>query len=95
MVRMTSRKYTATMLVPKKIGTSYSRLLGQSRRHERSSLRIRDAGPMLEVKIETSDITALRASMNTVMRDIQVIEGAAAATAPRPTRGRASGAAAQ
>ena len=48
----------------------------------RSSTKARESGGTLRITITAKDIIALRASMNSIMRDLQVI--AAAGRAGRP-----------
>ncbi len=44
------------------------------RRYKRSSVRIGEARDRLRIEISAQDVTALMASTNTVLRELQIIE---------------------
>lgn len=69
-----SNSYTATILVPKRLNLNYVRLLGKTKTYSRGSVRTSETAKQLRVFISASDPTALRASINMVLRDLQVIE---------------------
>lgn len=61
----------------------YKSLLGASRAYKRSSMSVRESAREITFTIEASDATALRASVNSVLRDIKIVEGAATAPIPQ------------
>lgn len=71
--------YSAKILIKKGSDTSYKRIIGSIKEHSRSKISIKETAKELQINIETDDITALRASINTVIRDIQVIDAASMA----------------
>lgn len=76
---MSKNVYEAKIIISKISKISYKKVLGDIREHKRSGLNIKETPSTLEISIKTTDITALRASINGIMRDIQVIEGASTA----------------
>jgi tRNA threonylcarbamoyladenosine modification (KEOPS) complex Pcc1 subunit len=75
-VKAGSRAYTASITVPKRKEMDYVKVLGIQREQKRSGIGITEKKECLEISITAKDITALRASMNSIIRDLQVIEGA-------------------
>jgi tRNA threonylcarbamoyladenosine modification (KEOPS) complex Pcc1 subunit len=73
---MSKDTYQAKITIAKISKISYKKILGEIREHKRSGLSIKETPTTLEISIKTTDITAMRASINGIMRDIQVIEGA-------------------
>jgi tRNA threonylcarbamoyladenosine modification (KEOPS) complex Pcc1 subunit len=69
-------RYTAKIVLPKMTKSSYRVLLGVQRKQKRSSIKIKEGASRVIVEVEADDATALRASLNTLIRDIQVIEAA-------------------
>ena len=70
--------YSLILTVQKKGGIDYATILGGAKKYKRSSVRFEDAGQELRITVEAGDATALRASANAILRDLQVIEGATA-----------------
>ena len=68
--------YTCAISIPKKGRLNYKKILGDSREHKRSGIKISETPVSLKIEISAKDATAMRASMNSIMRDIQVIEDA-------------------
>ncbi len=66
----------ATIIIQKRAKMSYKKILGEIKEHKRSGINISETDSELKITIETKDITALRASLNAIIRDVQVIEGA-------------------
>ncbi len=69
------KAYVASIAIPKIRDTSYITILGNQREQKRSGVSIAEREGSLEISITAKDITALRASMNSIMRDIQAVEG--------------------
>ncbi len=69
--------YKANIEVRKVPGLNYKSLLGAVRQYERSKITVGEDTEVFTITIVTEDLAALRASMNAIMRDMQVIEGAA------------------
>lgn len=74
------KRYTAKIVVPKSAKIDYQKALGEAKEHQRSGIKIEETESELTINVETDDITAMRASLNTLIRDIQVIEKASDAT---------------
>ncbi len=70
--------YNSVIMIPKKAGLNYKSILGATKEHKRSGMTISETRDELKITIKTDDATAMRASINAIMRDIQVIEGASA-----------------
>ncbi len=51
--------------------------------HRKSKVSLSASGPSLRITIEADDATALRASANSVLRDLQVAEAAYSASGKR------------
>jgi tRNA threonylcarbamoyladenosine modification (KEOPS) complex Pcc1 subunit len=66
--------YNSVIVIPKKMGLSYKGILGNMKEHKRSGTAIKETANKLTITIKTNDATAMRASINAIMRDIQVIE---------------------
>jgi len=69
--------YNSTIVIPKKKGLNYRSIIGATRQYKRSGISILETKSELKITIKTTDATAMRASVNAIMRDIQVIEGVA------------------
>ncbi|MDE1870685.1 MAG: CTAG/PCC1 family protein [Candidatus Micrarchaeota archaeon] len=61
------------LVIRKTDEVNYSKILGDNKRHRRSAISIRENGKMLIIEIKASDLTALRASANSILRNLQVI----------------------
>lgn len=53
--------------------TRYLKILNKTTTRGRSLLKIKERGGLLTIEITANDATALRASANSILRDIQVI----------------------
>lgn len=68
--------YKANIEVRKVPGLDYKTLIGVVRQYERSKITIDEDTKVFTITITTEDIAALRATMNAILRDVQVIESA-------------------
>jgi hypothetical protein len=76
--------YSATLAVRKRApGLKYGPLLSVSRQYKRSSIRLKESKDSVDFAVDAEDATALRAALNSVLRDIKVIEAAATARIPQ------------
>jgi tRNA threonylcarbamoyladenosine modification (KEOPS) complex Pcc1 subunit len=73
---MSKNNYEAKITIEKISKINYGKVLGDIREHKRSGMSIKETPNTLEIHIKTSDITALRASINNIIRDLQVVESA-------------------
>jgi tRNA threonylcarbamoyladenosine modification (KEOPS) complex Pcc1 subunit len=69
------RVYEAEIVVSKAPRVSYSSIMGRIKSYKRSTVEIKETAGTFAAKVRAADATALRASVNALMRDIQVIEG--------------------
>lgn len=53
---------------------NYTKILGKNIGHSRSTIKIKEGKTELIIEIYANDATALRASANSILRDLQVIE---------------------
>ena len=67
-------KFIMRLILEKERGLDYSYILTNSKKYNRSTLRINNRGNSLILEITAKDTTALRASANSVLRDMQIIE---------------------
>ena len=68
------QKIRLTLALKKEPKLKYSSILNKSAKHGRSAVKIQDKKDTLLIEITASDSTALRASINAILRDLQVIE---------------------
>ena len=68
--------YEAEIRIEKSSRIDYKKALGEIKEHNRSGIKITETKSTVNIKIKTNDITALRATMNAVMRDVQTIGAA-------------------
>lgn len=66
--------FEAKITVKKRGTASYARILGSNIRHKRSSVSMKEAKDQIEITIVAADAVALRASLNTVTRGLQVAD---------------------
>lgn len=72
-------RFEARIAISKKEGSpSYAKIIGKPHAYKRSSISIREGPKSFYVEIQANDPVALRASMNAMMRQIQVIESVTA-----------------
>jgi tRNA threonylcarbamoyladenosine modification (KEOPS) complex Pcc1 subunit len=67
-------RFEAKIVVKKDNGISYSRILGMRGNRKRSSTSLSESKDAPEIKISAADATALRASLNTMARSLQVVD---------------------
>lgn len=72
---MTGALAELTLTITKDPKLSYLRILGKMRSGGRSSTKVKENKGLLTIKITASDITALRAATNSIIRELQVVEG--------------------
>ncbi len=63
----------------KKYSTNYKKIMGKEKQRKRSKTEIEETEQNLKVYITATDNSALRASINATLRDINSIESALAA----------------
>jgi len=68
--------YRADLNISKTSQISYKKALGNIKSYKRSKITMLESKKGFEVKIIADDLTALRASINSITRDMQVIEQA-------------------
>jgi tRNA threonylcarbamoyladenosine modification (KEOPS) complex Pcc1 subunit len=66
--------FKAEIKIIKKEHIKYKNILNSSRKYKRSHITISEDLSTLKIYIEPKDATAMRASLSSTMRDIQVIE---------------------
>ncbi|MGC8730455.1 MAG: KEOPS complex subunit Pcc1 [Candidatus Micrarchaeia archaeon] len=66
-----------SLYIKKGININYQNLLSleESSNKKRSNVSIKETNKSIKIDIYSSDVTALRASINSILRDLQVIEG--------------------
>ena len=62
------------LVLKKETNLNYSKILGASKSHKRSSTKLKESKGSLTIEISAMDLAALRASANSILRDMQVIE---------------------
>ncbi|MCL5433555.1 MAG: hypothetical protein M1538_01070 [Candidatus Marsarchaeota archaeon] len=67
------RLYTATIKISKG-SIDYNKILGKMHEYKRSKINISQKEDFFLFEIYADDVTALRASLNMLMRDISVID---------------------
>lgn len=73
---MPKGKYTSTISVSKLRGLKYSSILGIKEKYKRSTINTKEDKNSITFLISADDAVALRASMNAIMRNIEIIEKA-------------------
>lgn len=68
-------RFEAIITLAKAQKLEYTKIMGKLRAYKRSSIAIREGPGSFSITIKAEDATALRASVNAMMRQIQVIEG--------------------
>ena len=71
--KTTNYRYSAEIIIAKDKGRDYKAILGESKTYKRGAMSISETGRELKISIKADDATALRASINMVLRDMQVI----------------------
>ncbi|MDE1832819.1 MAG: hypothetical protein KGH58_00165 [Candidatus Micrarchaeota archaeon] len=75
-------RFTATIRIIKSRGISYGRALGDMGPHERSSIRIKETPGVFQIEISARDPAALRATINSALKDLHVLESVPAPEVP-------------
>ncbi|MGA2799795.1 MAG: KEOPS complex subunit Pcc1 [Candidatus Micrarchaeaceae archaeon] len=65
---------TLKLLVKKDPKIKYLKILSQKGSRERSTISLKEQRVNLIIEIKAKDATALRASVNSILRDLQAIE---------------------
>lgn len=73
---MPSGAYSSILHISKLPNLDYSDILDIRSRYKRSSISVKEGESAIEFKISADDPVALRASVNAVMRGIEIIENA-------------------
>ena len=63
-----------TLVLSKEPKLKYSSILHKNMKHGRSDVKVQEKKDSLTIEITATDSTALRASINTILRGLQVIE---------------------
>ncbi len=63
------------LIVGKQHGLNYTKIIGKNTTHSRSTIKMQEDKRNLTIEITAKDATALRASTNSILRDLQTIEG--------------------
>jgi tRNA threonylcarbamoyladenosine modification (KEOPS) complex Pcc1 subunit len=68
-------KYTnnATISIKKRFSIDYKKIINQMR-YVRSSIIIKEDKKYIKLNIKATDITAMRASINSIIRDIKIAD---------------------
>ncbi|MCL5122541.1 MAG: hypothetical protein M1279_01040 [Candidatus Marsarchaeota archaeon] len=68
--------YSATLHISKLQGLDYSKIIDIKSKYKRSSISVKGGKSSIEFRIGAEDPVALRASVNAVMRTVEIIENA-------------------
>ena len=68
--------YSATLHISKLQGFDYSKIIDIKSKYKRSSISVKGGKSSIEFRIGAEDPVALRASVNAVMRTVEIIENA-------------------
>jgi tRNA threonylcarbamoyladenosine modification (KEOPS) complex Pcc1 subunit len=68
--------YSATLHISKLPGLDYSKIIDIKSKYKRSSISVKGGKSSIEFRIGAEDPVALRASVNAVMRTVEIIENA-------------------
>ncbi|MGC8537443.1 MAG: KEOPS complex subunit Pcc1 [Candidatus Micrarchaeia archaeon] len=79
---MPTGAYSSTLHISKLPGLDYSKIIDIKSRYKRSRISIKEGKSAIEFVINAEDPVALRASLNAVMRSMEVIENAYKAKLP-------------
>ncbi|MCL5262488.1 MAG: hypothetical protein M1390_01460 [Candidatus Marsarchaeota archaeon] len=82
-----ANRYTARITIAKRLPIKYSKMVGSYKAYRRSSISTKESTHSISISIAANDVTALRASLNSVMRDIHIIESTGKLTV-RSRKGR-------
>lgn len=65
--------FTASIRLIKPERVSYKKILGDLNQHGRSGVRIKETQTTLQIDISAKDAAALRAALNSILKDISVV----------------------
>jgi tRNA threonylcarbamoyladenosine modification (KEOPS) complex Pcc1 subunit len=68
--------YTTHITMPKKWPINYKSIIGINKKSKRAGIKIKESNDIIEVLIESEDVAAMKASFNSITRDVQVVENA-------------------
>ncbi len=68
--------YSSKLHISKLPGLDYSKIIDVKSKYKRSSISVKEGESSIEFRIGAEDPVALRASVNAVMRSIEIIENA-------------------
>ena len=68
--------YSATLHISKLQGLDYSKIIDINSKYKRSSISVKGGKSSIEFRIGAEDPVALRASVDAVMRTVEIIENA-------------------
>ncbi|MDE1857103.1 MAG: hypothetical protein KGH98_03405 [Candidatus Micrarchaeota archaeon] len=68
--------HRAEITVTKSAGVNYLKVIGSKREYKRSSVSMSETKTEITVRIKAEDPTALKASINSVLNDIEIVEKA-------------------
>ncbi len=69
-----ANSYKATITIAKRLPIEYKGVIGGYKAYRRSSISTKEDKASISISIAADDATALRASLNSIMRDIRIIE---------------------
>lgn len=78
--------YKVTMVLLKKEPALYTKIIGKARQYERSDMQVKESKNRITISITANDLAAMKASINSVMRDLQTLENVVGSL-PAPTSG--------
>ncbi len=61
----------------------YRELLSHTKAFKRSSVRLEERDGRINFRVEAHDLTALRAAVNSILRDMKIVEGSLKARIPK------------
>ena len=80
-----SKSLHLKLVIAKEPSLNYIRILGKNTKHSRSSVKLKEDESTLTIEIVSKDTTSMRASANSILRDLQVID-ATKITKPKSKR---------
>ena len=83
-----ANRYAARITITKHLPIKYSKMIGSYKAYRRSKISTKEGAHSISISIAANDATALRASLNSVMRDIHVIESTGRLAARSTRKGR-------
>ena len=73
---------SAILKIAKRRGLRYKSIIGAQRSYKRSKVLIKESDSEIEIRVTALDPGALKASINSVLKDIETIENSDDATKP-------------